>query len=506
MTNIRREENAEEIREDNPDFILYFNRFLSNFVKRSFDIVASTLGLILLSPLFGLIALAIKRDSDGPIFYRAMRTGRHGTPFTMFKFRTMYETTLAYNGSPITANGDARITPFGAWLRDTKLNELPQLWNVLIGDMSFVGPRPEYTDFVNKWPEEMRSKMLSVRPGITSPASIIYRNEEKQLNGENFMDDYLKKFMPDKLRLDLLYVENHSFATDLDVIFMTILAIIPRIRQVKIKEKTIFSGPLYYFYSKHLSWFLVDFLSAFTSAGIAGIVWRLDTPINLGPLRYLILAFVMAFILSVINAFLGLHHIVWRYASPVHVFDIALSVFLTSIFIILVNRLWFREVILTFDFMLNFMLLTFFLLVLARYRERLITGVANRWMSLRKDKKSLGERVLVVGAGAGGELAVWLLQKSEHASAFSIIGYVDDDYRKLGLQMAGFPVLGTTANIPSVVEKQRIGLILYAISKISRAERKRIINLCQRTSARLIAIPDLMEVLRNPINKSIDEG
>jgi lipopolysaccharide/colanic/teichoic acid biosynthesis glycosyltransferase len=503
MTSIQKEDNLKEIRISDTHSIMRFNRFLINFIKRSFDIFASALGLLFLSPFFGLIALGIKRDSEGPIFYRATRIGRHGKPFTMLKFRTMYETPAAHNGSPITANGDDRITAFGAWLRDTKLNELPQLWNVLVGEMSLVGPRPEYTDFVDEWPDEVRLKVLSVRPGITSPASIIYRNEEKQLNGENFMDDYLKKFMPDKLRLDLLYVDNHSFATDLDVIFMTILAVLPRIRNVKIKERTLFSGPLYSFYSKHLSWFLVDFIAAFISVGVAGIVWRLDSPINLGPLRYLLLAFGMAISLSVINAFLGLHHIVWRYASPVHVMDIALSVFLTSIFIILVNRFWLSEVILTFDFMLNFMLLTFFLLVLARYRERLITGVANRWMSLRKDKKSLGERVLVVGAGAGGELAVWLLQKSEHASAFSIIGYVDDDYRKQNAQMAGYPVLGTTADIPTLVKKQGVGLILYSISKISDAERSRILDLCQQSTARVIAIPDLMEVLRKPLQKSI---
>ena len=112
----------------------------------------------------------------------------------------------------------------------------------------------------------------------------------------------------------------------------------------------------------------------------------------------------------------------------------------------------------------------------------------------------------MVGAGAGGELAVWLLQKSEYASAFSIMGYVDDDYRKQGVQMAGYPVLGTTSDIPSVVEKQSIGLILYSISKISRFERKRIINLCQQTTARVIAIPDLMEVLRNPLQNTINEG
>ena len=475
---------------------------LKNFIKRGFDILVSGFGLFILSPIFGLIALAVKRDSPGPVFYKGTRIGRFGKPFKMFKFRTMYERPESYNGSNLTANGDKRITTIGAWLRDTKLNELPQLWNVLIGEMSLVGPRPEVEELVKKWPEKIKGKILSVRPGMTSPASILYRNEEKQLNGSNFLDDYLKDIMPDKMRLDLLYVDNHTFTSDLDVIFLTLLAVVPRIRKVEIKERTIFSGPIYTFFYQHLSWFLIDLVIAFLAMGIAGIVWRTQSPINLGFVPATIAALLVALLLSLGGMAFGLHRIVWRYASPVLVIDVGLVVGLTSIILVLVNQFWLDKVLFPLNFVLNFALLTFMGMVAVRYRERLVTGVANRWAIARKDHKAFGEPVLVVGAGDGGELAVWLLQKSEYASAFSIMGFVDDDYRKQNVQVAGLPVLGTSKDIPELVENLDVGLILFSISKINPSERKRILNICEGTTARVIVIPDLIEILKRPPEES----
>jgi len=486
------------------DLIKAIEQFITAFLKRAFDLTVSFFGLLFLSPLFGVFAIAIKHDSEGPVFYHADRIGRFGKPFKMLKFRTMYETPENHNGSPLTANGDKRITPIGQWLRDTKFNELPQLWNVLKGEMSLVGPRPECADFVEEWPEDLRNKVLSVRPGITSPASIIYHDEEQQLNGINFLDDYLKNIMPDKLRLDLLYVEGHSFFTDLDVIFMTLLTILPPIHRVKIKEKTIFSGPVYRFYTNYFEWFLIDFVMAFFSAGIAAIFWRMTEVINIGVGNVLLLAVIMAAFVGLINAILGLQRVVWRYASPVLVIDIAVSVVITSALLILINRLGMTEFVLPFDFMANFALLTFVGLVGSRYRERLITGIANRWMFIRDAKKSIGERVLIIGAGAGGELAVWLLNKSEYASAFSIVGFVDDDYRKANARLAGYPVIGRTRDIPTLIESRNIGLILFSISKISDSERKRILDLCEGSGARVIVIPDLLDILMEPNNHRVE--
>lgn len=466
-------------------------------IKRAFDIIASALGLLILSPVFAIIAIAIKHDSDGPVYYRGTRVGRNGKPFEILKFRTMYEKPASYNGAPLTRNGDSRVTPYGVWLRATKLNELPQLWNVLIGEMSLVGPRPEDPEFVARWPEDVRAKVLSVRPGITSPASVLYRDEEQRLNGAQFLDDYLKVILPDKLRLDQLYVDSYGFLKDLDVIFITLLAILPRIGKSTIREKTVFSGPFSQFYSKHLSWFLTDFLVAFFAVGIAGVFWRFTEPLDLGLGSSVLLAFVIALVIGLVSTLFGLHTIIWRYASPALVIDVALSVTISAGLLMLADYFLLQNFRLAPSFVLNFALITFMGMIAGRYRERLLTGVANRWTNARGTDKKFGERVLIIGAGDGGELAIWLIHKSEYASAFSIMGFVDDDYHKLKYRVAGLPILGTTAEIPDLVSKHDIGLILFAISKISLSQRKRILNLCKRTSARVIAVPDLVEILND---------
>ena len=484
----------------------FLRRALGTFSKRLVDILVSGIGLLMLSPIFAIIAIAIKRDSDGPIYFRADRVGRFGKHFRMLKFRTMYECPESYIGPPLTANGDHRVTPFGHWLRDTKLNELPQLWNVFIGKMSLVGPRPEDPEFVSQWPEEVQQKILGVRPGITSPASIIYYNEEEILDRSDFLDQYVKLIMPDKVRLDMLYLENHGFLMDLDVFFLTIFAILARIEKRKIKEKTIFSGPFYLFYSQHFSWFIIDLFVAFTSVGIAGLAWRSSQTLELGFINAVLLAFGIALLLSLTNAILGLHRIVWRYASPAMILDIALSVFVSVVVVYILDRLFFPEFILPLSFILNYSLLMIIGMVAIRYRDRLVTGLSDRLMKYQKDRKMLGERVLVVGAGDGGEMAVWLLQKSGYGAAFSIVGFVDDDYRKQRGQIAGYPVLGVTADVPALVEKHKIGLILFSISKIKTPQQKRILEICQQTGVRMVEIPDLLRVIKEkPANPQKEE-
>src|SRR5258706_16430552 len=139
---------------------------VNDFFKRAFDVFTSLLGIVLLSPFLTAIAILIKRESPGPVIYGGTRAGKGNRPFRIWKFRTMYEVPDSYYGPAVTATGDKRITPLGHWLRDTKINELPQLWNVLIGEMSFVGPRPEDWKIAQDWPEEAQGEILSVRPAI----------------------------------------------------------------------------------------------------------------------------------------------------------------------------------------------------------------------------------------------------------------------------------------------------------------------------------------------------
>ncbi|NLA42216.1 MAG: sugar transferase, partial [Smithella sp.] len=215
-----------------------------SFFKRTFDLVCSFLGLLFLSPVFLVIAMAIKRETAGKVFYKGVRMGRHEKPFNIIKFTTMRPESTDSNGSPITYSNDERITKVGSYLRNTKLNELPQLWNVLVGDMSLVGPRPEDYDLAMKWSPEIRKEIMSVRPGITSPASIVYRDEEHMLKGNNFMDDYLSKILPEKMRLDQLYVRNCNMFTDIDILAATVIVLLPQIRQKAIDERLFFGGPM----------------------------------------------------------------------------------------------------------------------------------------------------------------------------------------------------------------------------------------------------------------------
>lgn len=194
-------------------------------MKRLFDIIASGCGLLLLSPVFLIMAIWIKLDSKGPIFYRQVRVGRHNRDFRIFKFRSMRMG--ADKGSLITIGGrDPRITRSGYFIRKYKLDEFPQLINVFIGDMSLVGPRPEVRYYVNYWtPEQMH--VLDVRPGITDPASIKFRNENELMEkAEDPEDYYINAVMQEKIKLYLEYVENTSFWYDIKLIFQTFKVII----------------------------------------------------------------------------------------------------------------------------------------------------------------------------------------------------------------------------------------------------------------------------------------
>ena len=190
---------------------------------RWLDLAISLAGLVLLSPLFALVALLIKTDSSGPVLFRARRVGRDGRVFRLYKFRTMV-VDADVRGPGITTAGDSRITRVGHLLRRTKIDELPQLVNVLVGEMSLVGPRPEDPRYVALYtPEQQR--VLAVRPGITSPASLRYRNEERLLGGPDWRQVYVEQVMPHKLQIELDYLAHRTVWTDLGILFQTLLAL-----------------------------------------------------------------------------------------------------------------------------------------------------------------------------------------------------------------------------------------------------------------------------------------
>lgn len=189
-------------------------------LKRIFDFFASLFGLLILFPFLIVIWLLIKiKMPGGPAIFKQKRVGQHGKLFTMYKFRSM---TVSHSGSSISVKGENRITPLGAKLRKYKIDELPELWNILIGDMSLVGPRPDVPGYADKLEGDDR-RILLLKPGITGPASLKYRNEEELLaEQENPIEYNDKVIFPDKVKINIEYLDNWSFWGDIELIFKTI--------------------------------------------------------------------------------------------------------------------------------------------------------------------------------------------------------------------------------------------------------------------------------------------
>ena len=195
---------------------------MSLLLKRSFDVIVSFVGMLVLSPIFLLCVFSIMLFSGFPIFFSQKRIGRLSKEFTLYKFRTMIENASKMAGGSITVGNDPRITPIGKFLRRWKLDEIPTLWNVLKGDMSFVGPRPDVPGYADKLLGESR-RVLELRPGITGPATLKYSNEEKLLAA---VEDPIKYndevIFPDKVKINLEYMDNWSLWRDIKIIFKTI--------------------------------------------------------------------------------------------------------------------------------------------------------------------------------------------------------------------------------------------------------------------------------------------
>lgn len=191
------------------------------FLKNVFDFAASLVGLLILFPFLLLVALIIKiRMPEGPVLFTQERVGKGGRFFTMYKFRSM---TVSHSGSSVSVKGESRITSFGALLRAYKIDELPELWNVLTGDMSLVGPRPDVPGYADRLQGEER-EILKLKPGITGPASLKYRREEEllaqQADPQRYNDEII---FPDKVRINLNYLKHQSFGLDLKIIIYTLL-------------------------------------------------------------------------------------------------------------------------------------------------------------------------------------------------------------------------------------------------------------------------------------------
>jgi lipopolysaccharide/colanic/teichoic acid biosynthesis glycosyltransferase len=467
---------------------------MSLAIKRVFDFSLALAGLLVLAPLFAAIAVAIRLSSPGPVFYKATRVGKGGRLFGMYKFRTMAD--LA--GPRVTARDDPRITPIGRLLRATKLNELPQLFNVLKGEMSLVGPRPEDPEFVAHYTPEER-EVLSVVPGITSPAAVIYYDEEALLEFQNAARSYLSDIMPTKLRLELLYVRHRSLLLDLDVLARTALATVPVFRRAAPDIEEILLGPIQRVFRRYLPWFAQDFVTAFVAVALAGLLWRANMVLDVGLWPSVFAALALAFVFSAVNLLLGVQRTAWDYAGLQDALEVVLSSVLATAVIVAARLLTglppFPPAMLVVVGLLA--LLGF---VMTRYRKRVAGALGYRWAQLR-GTFSGRERVLVLGGGEAGRLLVWHLQNSVRGQAFDVSGIVDDDLYMRGVRIHNVRVLGGRKQIPQLVAQQAISLIVFAIHNISAEEQEAILAICRQTPARVVVVPDVLALLG-----ALDEG
>jgi lipopolysaccharide/colanic/teichoic acid biosynthesis glycosyltransferase len=475
---------------------------VQDLVKRAFDICLALLGLLVLSPFFLYVAVRLRRECPGPILYRGKRVGKGGIVFDILKFRTMQAGPQSLAGPRVTAHDDHRITEIGRVLRDTKLNELPQLWNVLRGHMSLVGPRPEDPQFVQAWPPHLRDEILSVRPGITSPASVTYHDEEKRLTSSNLEGEYLENILPDKLRMDSLYVRHHTLLTDIDTIFWTIVVLFPRLGGNKVSEGWLYGGPFVRFQRDYLKWLVTDFVVAFLAIAITGVLWRLTGPLDVGVGPAAFLGALLALYVTVFIVAFGLKGVSWNRPAAEDVLKLIAACVLAAFAFLFTYRLFYTFPALPVEFVFTATLVVLAGFVVVRYRLRLVTGLADRWTRSRRTGFSLGERVLIVGAGVGGEFATWLLARPDFRRNFVAVGFVDDDPGKQGVRFDGIKVLGTSGDISALVAKHDIGIIFYAITKISGHDNDRILSLCQKAGVPVVNISDVIENLRQQLSMS----
>lgn len=481
--------------------------------KRVFDIIISAIGLVILSPVLLNISYLIKKDSPGPILFKGIRTGKDGRPFRILKLRTMYERPETYQGPRITAHGDDRITPLGHWLRNTKINELPQLWNVLIGNMSLVGPRPEDVDIVKTWPVEVSTEILSVKPGVTSPASILYHDEEKMLSNSNVMGDYIKNILPNKMRLDRLYVRHHSFVSDIDTIFWTIAILIPRLANYKIPEGHLFAGPISRLFNRYVNWFIKDLFVSMTVTYSVGALWQPDGLPQYGVNQLMLLAFILTILFNMINSIRGLNHILWSRSRVEDGFGLIFSSFLTTTLAVALYYNINKFLVLPPPQIQGTTIYIIGLVsgagsIVIRYRLRILSSLASRWMNWRQPALKIGERVLLVGPEEESQTAKWLLQHKSFRTAFTLVGVVDnDDPTKHGMYVNGLWVLGSFNDIPELVEKHNVGVIISTYSQQHNlSEIENLISLSHDLDTRLIQVEDLLWMINEMDTKFGEDG
>ncbi|MDQ6877298.1 MAG: polysaccharide biosynthesis protein [Candidatus Dormibacteraeota bacterium] len=458
-------------------------------LKRGLDITLSGIMLIVLMPLWLSLALLIGIFEGPPVLHRAQRVGRAGRIFTLYKFRTMARGADQV-GPGVTMGSDPRVTRFGGFLRRSKLDEVPQLLNVLCGDMSLVGPRPEDPRFVRLYSPAQR-RVLEVRPGITSPASLAFRHEQQQLTGRTERD-YVEQALPAKLALELAYLRKSSMASDLWVMLRTAAAIL----HLDALRSLIRRYPRSLI-RRYLPWIVIDGITVVVAFyGALGIRFSEATaagrPAATSALNLVIAPLVILFLL--VNHSWGLNRRVWSYASAGEVMLVLNSCATSTLLAVAVDLIiggFMGGRVLPLSVIVLGGFFTFTGIIVTRYRSRLIQA-AWRWRSQRGSSPTC---TLIYGAGEAGQFVAWRLLHQPQGRVYRVVGLIDDDHAKRGLRVHGLSVLGSRDQLHSIVDKYQVDLVILAISNISGDSLRAIVDTCQQTSAQIKIVPNLFDLM-----------
>jgi lipopolysaccharide/colanic/teichoic acid biosynthesis glycosyltransferase len=465
--------------------------------KRALDVVAALSGLLLLAPLFLLIALAIKLDSRGPVFFRQERVGRHGRPFHIFKFRTM-TVDGGTGSSQLTVSGDARVTRVGAVLRRSKVDELAQLIDVLRGTMSLVGPRPEVPRYVAHYPPQWRERLLSVRPGITDFASVRYRNEGDLLALASDPErEYIEVILPTKLRYALHYVDRPSLSNDLRVLGLTLRTVfVPTLPS---------PWRLFGMNDSKLWVWLDQTMSALrprnraVSMVVDGLTilacWHVTYLFRLGFERwqpgrpwyddYVSIGVVVLYLLFL--ALTGVPRGPWRFFGFEDFKRIAMAcgVAGTVSALIVLMAQWVgvaRAVLLLHPL---FCLLA---LSLTRMSYRMVWEHAR---SVVSGNEGEARRALVLGAGEAARQLVGAIHRRD---GWTVLALLDDDPAKQGLRISGVQVQGRIADLALPHVLAGATHVIVAMPGATPDQRERIIELARQTGLPVMSVPSRMEL------------
>ncbi len=421
-------------------------------MKRAVDICLAVLGLIFTVPLLAVISILVKLDSPGPVIFSQIRVGQGFRPFAIRKFRTMIASG-SNGGSLLTVGQDSRVTRMGQVLRKLKLDELPQLWNVLVGDMSFVGPRPEVPHYVERARSEF-AQVLSVRPGITDLASLRYIDEAALLaHSSNPEEEYQSKILPEKLRLAKLYIRHMSLRLDFAIIIQTLLHIakvplvVLTLPELKAAVETSVASPWVTFSSFITRWrrpmIVVLDVGLIILSNYLAFFLRYDGTIpasELTTFEQTVLGLVA--VRGVAFALFGLNEGLWRYTSLWDLQNILKGVLISTV----VFMVWVYWVMGIYSYPRSIFAIDTILIVGFLAGVRLSSRVLRDKVVFQKKR-----RVLVVGAGDSGERVV---REMKTRSVFNCqpIGLVDDNVLLLNQRIHGVRVLGTVQDIPKLME------------------------------------------------------